>query len=167
MDVSPAAQARYLATDGNGNVHYVECFMCALHLLNQYDQVTINTSCDWYGQNYPIVVQSTQYGKMVTVTPSTAMFLSGGSCVINRAAYNQTAADELLINGYSSNTLREQQYALPTSTNVTLVKDAALTYAGTFSPSPSQTPLLLVVAVVAGVAIVVAAMVAFRRLKQS
>ena len=108
MDVSPAAQAKYRITDENGTVHYAECYMCALRLLNKYSLVNITSYCDWYGPDYPIRVESSQYGKVITIDPSTAMFLNGGSCVANRVAYNQTAADDLMENGFSSeNTLSE------------------------------------------------------------
>ncbi len=168
MDVSSEAQVKYRIVDGNGTVHYAECYMCALHLLNEYDQVNITTSCDWYGSNYTVKVQSSQYGKTIMVDPSDAMFLNGESCAANRVAYNQTAADELMQNGYSQeNTLSEQHYAMPSNTNVTSVKDAATTYAGTVSPSSSgQPPLLLIVAVVAGVALIVAGLVAYKKLKR-
>ena len=94
MDVTPESQARYKITDGTGNIHYVECFMCAMQLINDYETLHIETYCDWYGPNYPITVDTSNYGATVNVSPSTAMFLRGGSCVTARAAYNQTAADE-------------------------------------------------------------------------
>jgi hypothetical protein len=165
MDVPADAQAKYSITDGNGIVHYAECYMCALQLINRYDQVTIASYCDWYGPNYTVTVESSQYGKVVNVTPSTAMFLNGGSCVINRVAYNKSAADALLANGFSKYTLSEQHYDLPTGTKATTVEEAAMTFADT-SPAPtSQTPLILIVATVVGVAIIATTCVAFWKMK--
>jgi hypothetical protein len=166
MDVNADAQAKYIITDENGTVHYADCFMCALNLLNKYSQVDITTSCDWYGPNYTITVQSTDYGNQITVTPSTAMFLNGGSCVINRAAYNQTAADELLANGFSQYTLKEQQYPLPTGTNVTTVKDAAMKFANTTPPPNSMPTAVIVAAAVGGTIVIVGSVVAFKKLKR-
>ena len=41
MDVTPESQARYSVTDGTGKVHYVECFMCAMQLINDYETLQI------------------------------------------------------------------------------------------------------------------------------
>ena len=166
MEVPADAQAKYIITDGSGTLHYAECYMCALHLINKYDNLTITSYCDWYGPNNSVTVESSQYGKVVNVSPSTAMFLNGGSCVINRVAYNQTAADALLANGFSKYTLPEQHYDLPNTTKVAKVEDAAVTFASTSSASSSQTPLILIVATVAGVAIVGVASAAFWKMKR-
>ncbi len=136
--------------------------MCALNLLKKYDQLTISTYCDWYGSDYPITVQSSNYGANVTVTPSTAMFLNGGSCVINRVAYNQTAADLLLANGYSNNTLSSQHYPLPSDTKIISVSQAAVEFSQNKATlNPGEIPSLLIVGAVAGVAVVVLSVVAY------
>jgi hypothetical protein len=168
MEVNADAQAKYKITDENGTVHYAECFMCALNLVNKYNQVDIITSCDWYGPNYSITVNSTNFGSQITVTPSNAMFLNGGSCVINRVAYNQTAADALKTNGFSDFTLLQQRYALPSNVEVKTVENAAATYAQKASNHPaSQTPIVLIVVAVAGVAIVVGSFVAYRKIQHN
>jgi hypothetical protein len=166
MDVSADAQARYVITDGNGNVHYVECFMCALQLLKDYPTLHMQTYCDWYGPSYPITVDSTNYGQDVVVTPSTAMFLRGGSCVTARAAYNQTAADNLLTNGYSQYTSPEQQYALPSTTQVKTVNDAIDAWYVQPKATTTPTNLILALAVVAGVVVVVMSFVAYKKIKR-
>ncbi len=166
MDVTLADQVKYQIVDGNGTAHYAECYMCALRIVNKYNDVNITTYCDWYGPNKTITVHSTNYGSQITVTPSTAMFLNGGSCVINRVAYDQTAANNLLANGYSSQyTLPEQCYPMPTGTNVTSVKDAALSFAQKPSTPASIPTALIVIAGIAAVVIVVGAVVAFKKLK--
>jgi hypothetical protein len=166
MDVTAESQTRYAVTDGNGNVHYVECFMCALQLIKDYPTLHIQTYCDWYGSNYPITVDSTNYGANVVVTPSTAMYLRGGSCVTARAAYNQTAADNLLFSGYSQYTSPEQQYALPSTTQVKTVPDAI--NAWYVQPKTTETPTNLMLGIVAGVGIlvVVVSVVAFKKIKR-
>lgn len=165
MEVSPSAQAKYVVTDENGTVHYVECFMCALNLIKDYSQVHIVTSCDWYGPNYTITVDSKEFGKEVTVSPPTAMFLSGGSCVTNRAAYNQTAADELIGNGYSQFTLVDQQYSLPADTKVMTVKDAAMQFAQKTPAQPFQTTMVLAAVAAVGVAVMFGSFVGYKKLK--
>jgi hypothetical protein len=168
MMVSPEAQARYVVTDQSGTVHYVECFMCALRLVSEYSQLHIVTSCDWYGPNYTITVDSKNFGKEITVNPPDAIFLNGGSCVINRAAYNQTAADALLANGYSEYTLTDQRYALPSNTVVASVQNAALEYGQAStngSSQTSQTSAVLIAVAAIGAAVVAGSILAFRKLK--
>jgi hypothetical protein len=109
--------------------------------------------CDYNGPNYPITVDSTNYGASVVVTPSTAMYLRGGSCVTARAAYNRTAADKLLASGYSQYTSPEQQYALPSTTQVKTVSDAI--NAWYVQPKTTETPTNLMLGIVAGVGILV------------
>ena len=43
-------------------MHYVECMMCALMLINNYETLHIETYCDWSGPSYPITIDSTNYG---------------------------------------------------------------------------------------------------------
>lgn len=165
MEVTAEAQTKYVITHGNGALHYAECFMCALNLVNKYDKLDIITYCDWYGLNYPITIQSSQYGKEVTVNPPTALFMNGGSCVINRAAYNQTAADLLLANGYSQHTLLEQRYALPSDTKVSSVVQAALMFNQNKPAQSSQTiPFPLIIGVIAGGVIIVSSVVAYHKI---
>ncbi|MDQ1280343.1 MAG: hypothetical protein QG670_1606 [Thermoproteota archaeon] len=168
MNVTSAEQEKYKIVDENGTTHYCECLMCSMRLLSKYNKVNITTFCDWYGQNYQITITSSQYGRVITVSPSTTMYLSGGSCVTNRVAYNLTAADALKKYGFSSlYTVPEQHFVMPAQTTITSVKDAATTSVGNASDSSSQPPILLIVATVAGVALIVAALVAYIRMKRS
>jgi hypothetical protein len=165
MDVTSDSQTRYKATDGTGNIHYVECSMCALQLVNNYETLHIQTYCDWYGLNYPITIDTSNYGAKVIVSPSTAIFLRGGSCVTARVAYNQTAADNLLSNGFSQNTSPEQRYALPTTTQVKLVDDAISTWYAKADVTSAPTSLTLAVALVIGAVIIGGSLIAFKKIK--
>jgi hypothetical protein len=165
MDVSPESQATYIVTDGNGNVHYVECFMCALSLINDYETLHIQTYCDWYGPDYSITVDSSNYGGSVSVSPSTAVFLRGGSCVTARAAYNQTAADNLLVNGYSQYTSPEQRFSLPSGTEVKMLTDAINAWYAQPSATGTPTVLVLALACAVGVVLIGLSLVAYKRLK--
>jgi hypothetical protein len=164
MTVSADSQLRYKVIDGEGNRHYVECFMCALKLINQYETLRIETTCDWYGPGYPIVIESKEYGQKVAVSPSTAIFLRGGSCVTARAAFNQTAADNLLTYGYSSFTSPEQLYSLPPSTEVKLVSEAIKTWYAQPVDDTSST-LLLILVVAAGIGVLVVSILAFNKFR--
>jgi hypothetical protein len=165
MTVTADSQSRYKVIDGEGNRHYVECFMCALKLINQYETLRIETTCDWYGPGYDIVIESKQYGQEVTVSPSTAIFLRGGSCVTARAAFNQTAADNLVAYGFSSFTSPEQQYVLPPSTEAKLVSEAIKTWYAQPVDDTSST-LFLIFAVAAGIGVMAISILAFNRLKR-
>jgi hypothetical protein len=165
MDVTAESRDRYKVTDGNGNSHYVECYMCALQLLNDYETLHIETCCDWYGPNYPITVDSTNYGQAVIVNPTTAMFLRGGSCVTARVAYNQTAADNLLANGFSQFTSPQQQYLLPSTTAVKLVNDAINTWYFQKDATNAPTSLTLVLIAVAGITVIAVSILAYKKLK--
>jgi hypothetical protein len=167
MDVTPESQARYIVTDGTGKVHYVECFMCALQIINDFETLHIATYCDWYGPNYPITIDTSNFGQTATVSPSTAIYLRGGSCVTARAAYNQTAADNLLANGFSQNTSPEQQYALPSTTQVKLVNDAISAWYAQADTTAAPTSLILALAVVVGVVIILSSIFAFKKLKST
>jgi hypothetical protein len=170
MDVTAESQTRYKVTDGNGNIHYVECFMCALNLINDHETLHIETFCDWNGPNYPITVDTSNFGATATVTPSTAVYLRGGSCVTARAAYDQAAADALLANGFSQYTSPEQQYALPSDTAVQTVKDAIAIIAQTSvsrEVQNNQNTTFLTVTVAVGVAVIAVAVVAFKKFKRS
>jgi hypothetical protein len=154
MDVTSESQVRYRVTDGNGEAHYVECFMCAMQLINDYESLHIETYCDWYGPNYPIIVDTSNYGATITVSPSTAIYLRGGSCVTARAAYNQTAADNLLANGFSQYTSPEQLYALPSNTEVKQVAEAVEIW---YSQPKTDAPVSPMLVLVAGIGVTVIA----------
>jgi hypothetical protein len=99
------------------------------------------------------------------------MFLNGGSCVINRAAYNQTAADALLTNGFSQNTLPDKQYALPSGTTATTVKDYIAKVAQISGSTQAQntnnnTAGLIAISGVIGIAVIIGAIAAFKKLKK-
>ena len=167
MDVTSESQVRYRVTDGNGESHYVECFMCAMQLINDYESLHIETYCDWYGPNYPITVDTSNYGATITVSPSTAIYLRGGSCVTARAAYNQTAADNLLANGFSQYTSPEQLYALPSNTEVKQVTEAVKTWYS--QPKTTAAPASLILVLVAGIGVTVIAVsiLAYKKLSSS
>jgi hypothetical protein len=167
MDVTLESQARYRVTDGTGNIHYIECYMCALQLVNDYETLHVVTYCDWYGSNYTITLDSQNFGATVTVSPSTAVFLRGGSCVTARVAYNQTAADNLLANGFSENTSPEQRYVLPSTTQVKLVNDAVSTWYSKADVTGVPTAVVLALALVLGIIIIGGSILAFKKLRSS
>ncbi len=73
-----------------------------------------------------------------------------------------------MANGYSQYTSPEQQYALPTGSTVTLVKDAVLSIAQN-SPTKdvqgAQNTTVLAAVAGAGIAFIAVAFVAFKKLK--
>ena len=166
MTVGSDAMKHLKVTDANGTRHYVECIGCALKLLKTYDTIHIETYCDWYGPNYLITVDISQHGAVTTVSPSTTLLLMGGGCTGNRIAYNQTAADALLANGFSQYTMMMKQ-PLPANTNTTTISNRALTFAETETNQNSpQSPLVLILLGVIGFVVIVGVIVAYKKLKQ-
>jgi hypothetical protein len=166
MNVGPDALDHFMVTDGSGTRHYVECIGCAYKLLKTCDTINIATYCDWYGPNYVITANITEHGAKATVSPSTALILVGGGCTGFRVAYNQTAADLLLANGYSSYTMIMMRQALPANTNTTNFIAKANSFAAGTSETPAFSPTTPIVLAVAGIAVIVVAFVAFKKLKK-
>jgi hypothetical protein len=164
MEVTAEDQMHYWVTDSSGKNHFVECYWCALMLIGKYENLHIESYCDWYGADYPITVDSTHYGQEITVNPPTAMFLDGRNCIVNRVAYNQTAADALLANGFSEHTTSSQHIALPATTQITTVYEQAKTYAATGEES-QDAPVLVVILAVAGASVMVLSVFFYRRAK--
>jgi hypothetical protein len=165
MEVGVDAQSHFAVYDGSGTRHWVECIGCALKLLKTYDTIRIETYCDWYGPDYPVIAEISQNGAVSTVNPSSALILMGGGCTANRVAYNQTAADELLANGYSEYTMMMMRQALPVNTNVTTIQKRALTFAATNQEATPPSYILPAVIAIVGILIIAGAIVAYKKLK--
>ncbi len=168
MEVGAEAQEHFKVYDGNGTRHWVECIGCALKLLKTYDAVRIETYCDWYGPDYPIVADISQNGAVATVNPSTALILLGGGCTANRVAWNQTATDALLASGYSEYTMKMMQQALPFNTNVTTIPARALTFAASTTSDDAGLPsyTIPVLIAVVGIVVIVGAVLGYKKLKR-
>ena len=165
MTVGPDALAHLKVTDGNGTTHYVECIGCALKLLKTYDTIHIETYCDWYGPDYPIIADISQHGAISNINPATALCLVGGGCTGNRVAYNQTAVDALLANGFSQYTMMMMQQPLPANTNITTIAKRALTFAPTDTTENPQSPLIPILLVVIAIVVVGVSIVAYKKIK--
>jgi hypothetical protein len=81
-------QARYSIVDANGTRHYACCPMCAFKLLKTYGDLNITTFCDYNGPSAPITINAKRNGSVVTVNPTSAVVIMGGSCAKNRLVYN-------------------------------------------------------------------------------
>jgi hypothetical protein len=166
MTVGTDALDHLKVYDENGTRHYVECIGCTLKLLKTCTSLQIETYCDWYGPNYPIVIGILEHGAVTTVNPSSATTLVGGGCTGNRVAYNQTAVDALLTNGYSQYTMMMMKQVLPANTNVTSITTRAMAFAQNSPTStPTTSPLLIAVLAVAGVAVIAGSFFAYKKLK--
>lgn len=168
MEVGAEAQEHFIVYDGNGTRHWVECIGCALKLLKTYETIRIETYCDWYGPDYPVIADISQQGAVAIVNPSSALILMGGGCTANRVAFNQTGADELIANGYSEYTMMMMQQALPANTNVTTIPARALTFAATSSGEETESPSYLFPTLIAivGIGVIAGALIAYRKLKR-
>ena len=163
MTVTADSQWRYRVTDGEGTQHYVEC-SCVPLVKSINMRPTIETTATGYGPGYPIVVIQRGWSDS-NVSPTHGSILRGGSCVTARNAYNQTAADNLLAYGYSSYTSPEQQYVLPTRTEVKTVADAIESWYAQPIDNTSETVLILSIVGI-GISITVLSIYAFKKIKQ-
>jgi hypothetical protein len=167
MKVGADALDHLKVYDGNDTRHYVECMGCALKLLRTCDTLHIETYCDWYGPDYKITADISGQGAVTNVNPSNALLLIGGGCTGNRVAYNQTAADALLANGFSQYTMMMMQQSLPANTNMTSISARALTFAATATPEEAlQSPLVLVLLAAVGIAVITGSLIAYKKLKR-
>ena len=166
MQVGADAEKHFKVYDGSDTIHYACCIGCALKMLKTYDTLHIETFCDWYGPDYPVVVDISEHGNVTSVDPATALLLIGGGCTGNRVAYNQMAADALLANGFSEHTLLIGQQALPVNTNVTTFPKRAMTFAATTEEEAPQSYLFPAVLAIVGGVVIAGAIVAYKKLKR-
>jgi len=132
MLITPDMKEHFFITDGEGNRIYVCCQACMLRILDPvkgYDQIRIETFCDWYGPEYKIIIEAKNHGNDTMVNPDTVVLLLGAmvvpGCGSTRIAYNQTAAEMLLMDGYSKYTMMHQRNQLPEGTPIVTVASAA------------------------------------------
>lgn len=171
MEVTSEIQSHIKITDGNGAAHYACCQGCMFRLLDPVKgspTLHIETYCDYYGPNYRIVIDASKNGNVTVCQPATASVLLGtkivASCANNRIAYNQTAANALVAQGYSQYTMKWQQQALPAGTPVMSVPAVAVAMAkkGMAYTAPSALVPGIVGAV--GVFTLLGAVVAYKKL---
>ena len=153
MIITPEIQQHIDIVDGSGAAHYACCQGCMFRLLDQkngYSSLHIETYCDYYGPEYKITIDCTQNGNYTVSTPNTAVILFGGkivpSCANNRIAYNSTAADRLISEGYSAYTMSWQKNPLPEGTPVMPAAMVAPNLAQkgiSYTPPALTIPLLL------------------------
>ncbi len=172
MLITPEIDEHFNIRDDLGNRLHACCPGCALRLLDPvrgWRNLHIETYCDYYGPKHRIVIDAKDHGAVVTVNPSTARILLGGKvvkgCVNNRIAYNSTAVEGLLREGYTKYTMSWMQVKLPEGTPVmpvdklapTIAKDMGIQYV---PPSPAMIAGIAIV----GIVILVASIVAYRKL---
>jgi hypothetical protein len=124
MLITTEMEEHFVIYDGEGNRVWSCCQGCFFRLLDPYptsnprgwEELHIETFCDWYGPDYKIKIDAYEHGKRVEYTPDTALVIFGrnitGSCASNRFAYNETAAEMLLEHGYSKYTMKFQRAPL-------------------------------------------------------
>jgi len=171
MNITPEMQQHIRIQDANGNRHYACCQACMLRLLDQkrgHEQLTIETFCDYYGPDYKITINAKKHGNLTTVTPDTARILLGAkvvpSCANNRIAWNQTAVEGLLGQGYTSYTMGYQQNPLPPGTPVESIDKLAVMMAQKGISYVAPTPLMPTLLAVVGVVMIAGSFMAYRKM---
>ncbi len=126
MDVTADSQARYRVTDENGKVHYVECFMCAMQLVNDYENFILKPTATGMDETMQSLSTHRIMGQKSLLIYQ-QLFFSGRKLCNARVAYNQTAADDLA-NGFSQYISPERQYKLRATTEVKQIIEAINTW---------------------------------------
>jgi len=174
MLITPEMDEHFEIYDGDGNQVYACCIGCVFRLLDPvrgWDELHIKTFCDWYGPDYPITIDAYDHGQRVEFTPDTVKALIGakvtGSCASNRIAYNQTAVEALLENGYHpENTMTFQHCALPEQGAFPIASPSKVAPVLAEAPGIAYvppSPLLPISFAIIGVVVLVAAIVAYRK----
>ena len=91
MTVDTVGQDRCRIFDSSGTLHVACCPVCALKLLKTYGALNYTAICDYNGPSQTINIVAKNYGADVTVTPSTALVIVGGSCTKNRLVADSAA----------------------------------------------------------------------------
>jgi hypothetical protein len=145
MVVDVNNQARCAIFDANGTQHVACCPVCALKLLKTYGALNYTAICDYNGPSKLISINAKNYGADVTVSPSTALVIVGGSCTKNRFVFDSASADALL--APSNNGTSQWIYGMYNATvasNATRldIATAALQYGGgpAATPTPTSAP---------------------------
>ncbi|HID18379.1 TPA: hypothetical protein EYP27_02440 [Candidatus Bathyarchaeota archaeon] len=128
MLITPEMDEHFkIYTDGWGEGERVHacCIGCVFRLLDPergWDELYIETFCDYYGPDKPIRIHVWNHGKNCEVDPPTAKVLLGAkivkSCAVNRIVYDDYAAEKLLKIGYTEHTMKYQHVPLPEGTPV-------------------------------------------------
>lgn len=143
MTVESASQSRIRIFDSNNTLHVACCPVCGLKLLKTYAALNYTAICDYNGPSQTITITAKNYGADVTVTPSTALVIVGGSCTKNRFVADSASADALLApqNNGTSPWLYGMNNATVASNATRLsVVAAALQYGGGPTTTPTLTP---------------------------
>ena len=159
MIITSDMKEHIFITDSQSNRIYACCQACMLRILDPvkgYDQIHIETFCDWYGPEFKIIIEARNHGNSTVVNPDTALLLLGAmvvpGCSNTRIAYNQTAAEMLLMDGYSKYTMIHQRNELPEGTPIRTIQSAATTLSSVgityVAPKPWSVIALTVISII-------------------
>jgi len=172
MIITSDMKEHIFITDSQSNRIYACCQACMLRILDPvkgYDQIHIETFCDWYGPEFKIIIETRNHGNSTVVNPDTALLLLGAmvvpGCSNTRIAYNQTAAEMLLMDGYSKHTMIHQRNELPEGTPIKTIPSAATmlsTRVGITYIAPK--PWLVIALTVIGIIVLAESFVAYKSL---
>jgi hypothetical protein len=175
VEITSEMDEHFVVVDGEGNRIHVCSIICAFRLLDPakgWDELHIDTFCDYYGPDYKIRIDAYDHGKKITFTPNTTRIIMGGKArqvELTRVAYNETAAKGLLEEGYSEHTMSYQQCSVTEgSLSAEPPTVAPPNKIGAKIPTKlglaAQWPVVVSVIIVVGVAILVLVLVAYKKL---
>jgi hypothetical protein len=170
MGITAESEANYNIYETSANKKlYACCSGCMLRLAAGHPDLHIEALDSWYGESVPKISIDIADGNVSSVTPSTALIVLGSkvtnSCVNNRIAINQTSADLLLANGYNvDNPLSPFKTTVPAAAPSLTVQKALVPLKAKGITYVPPSPLTMYVAAIAGVAVLVIGIVAWKRL---
>lgn len=170
MGITAELDANYKVYEASTNKRlWACCSGCMLRLAAAHPDLHIDALDSWYGESAQKISIDIAGGNVSSVTPTTALMVLGSkvtnSCVSNRIALNQTSAQLLVANGYNSNNpLSPFKTTVPAGAPLLTVQQALVPLKAkgiTYSP-PS--PVTMYGAALAGVAVLVIGIVAWKKL---
>ncbi len=169
MIITPEMDANFQITDTSSNKElHACCAGCALRLVAAHPDIHIEALDSWYGSPVKAVIDI-RGGNVSSVSPNSTVIILGskisGGCASNRIAVNETSAQLLVQNGYSStNPLTVFRTAVPEGAPVLSIAQALtpLKEKGIQYVPPS--PVFVGSIAVAGIAVLLIGVVAWKKL---
>lgn len=170
MMITAASDANYRIEDTSTNQKlYACCSGCMLRLAAAHPDMHIDALDSWYGGSAPTISIDIADGNVSSVNPDTTRIILGSkvtnSCASNRIAINQTSADLLLANGYNAdNPLSPFETTVPSGAPKLTVQQAIVPLKAKGITYTPPSPITMYAAVVAGVAVLVIGVIAWKKL---
>jgi len=170
MVVSAESDINYKIYDTSTNQRlWACCSGCMLRLAAAHPDLHVDALDSWYGESAQGISIDIADGNVSSVSPNTAFIILGSkvtnSCVSNRIALNQTSAQLLLVNGYNANNpLSPFKTSVPAGAPLLTTQQALVPLKAKGIQYSPPSPLMMYGTSLAGVAVLVIGIIAWRKL---